>query len=261
MDVNETTLSESSPPSILLVDDDQVFVERLARAFRDRGYDVRIANDHDSALALAHAESPEFAVVDLRMPGLSGLDVVRDMKSVDPATHILVLTGYGSIATAVEAIRLGARDYLPKPADVDDILAALHRAPDDKKVMPPDFQPPSLARGRGTTCRSPPTSTTFSPLCTAPPRRSCPRISSPLLSRERNGSTSIGFYPTAKETCPRLRAVSGSIADRSSANCRNTLRESDRRGATFCRRRFRPSPVVCGTLSHGGWLAGEGRAL
>jgi len=146
MDINETTLSESSPPSILLVDDDQVFVERLARAFRDRGYDVRIANDHDSALALARAESPEFAVVDLRMPGLSGLDVVRDMKSVDPATHILVLTGYGSIATAVEAIRLGARDYLPKPADVDDILAALHRAPDDKKVMPADFQPPSLAR-------------------------------------------------------------------------------------------------------------------
>jgi two-component system response regulator RegA len=130
----------------LLVDDDQVFVERLGRALRERGYDVRIANDADAALVLAKAESPEFAVVDLRMPGRSGLELVRDMKSVDPATHILVLTGYGSIATAVEAIRLGARDYLPKPADVDDILAALHRGPDDKKVMPVDFQAPSLAR-------------------------------------------------------------------------------------------------------------------
>jgi two-component system, response regulator RegA len=133
-------------PSILLVDDDQVFVERLGRALGDRGYDVRIANDADAGLALTKAESPEFAVVDLRMPGRSGLELVRDMKSVDPATHILVLTGYGSIATAVEAIRLGAKDYLPKPADVDDILAALHRGPDDKKVMPADFQAPSLAR-------------------------------------------------------------------------------------------------------------------
>jgi two-component system response regulator RegA len=147
MDVEKELLqSQDSPPSILLVDDDQVFVERLARALRDRGYEVRVANDYDSALTLARAESPELAVVDLRMPGRSGLEVVRDMKSIDPATNILVLTGYGSIATAVEAIRLGAKDYLPKPADVDDILAALHRGPDDKKVMPADFQPPSLAR-------------------------------------------------------------------------------------------------------------------
>src|SRR5262245_8876097 len=133
MDVDKRDMQPSDRrPQILLVDDDQGFVERLARAFRERGYDVRIANDYDSALALARAESPELAVVDLRMPGRSGLEVVRDMKAIDPATNILVLTGYGSIATAVEAIRLGAKDYLPKPADVDDILAALLRGPDDK---------------------------------------------------------------------------------------------------------------------------------
>jgi len=145
--VDRSALSEpDSRPSILLVDDDDVFVRRLAQALGDRDYEVRVANDYASAMELAGRESPEFAVVDLRMPGRSGLEVVRDMKAIDPATHILVLTGYGSIATAVEAIRLGAKDYLPKPADVDDILAALHRSPDDKKRMPSDFPPPSLAR-------------------------------------------------------------------------------------------------------------------
>jgi two-component system, response regulator RegA len=142
-----TPLPDSdSRPSILLVDDDRVFVERLARAFRDRAYEVRTANDCESAVALARAESPELAVVDLRMPGRSGLELVRELKTIDPATNILVLTGYGSIATAVEAIRLGAKDYLPKPADIDDIVAALSRGHDDRKVMPNDFQPPSLAR-------------------------------------------------------------------------------------------------------------------
>jgi two-component system response regulator RegA len=139
-------LAGLTSPSILLVDDDQVFLERLARAFRDRGYDARTAMDHESALALARAESPELAVVDLRMPGRSGVEVVRDLKSVDPSTKILVLTGYGSIATAVEAIRLGAVDYVTKPADVDDILAVLNRAADDRKAIPADFPAPSLAR-------------------------------------------------------------------------------------------------------------------
>jgi two-component system response regulator RegA len=133
-------------PSILLVDDDQVFVERLARAFRDRGFEVRTATDYNSALVLARAESPELAVVDLRMPGPTGLELVRGLAAIDSSTKILVLTGYGSIATAVEAIRLGAKDYLPKPADIDDILAALNRGSDDKRTMPAEFQAPSLAR-------------------------------------------------------------------------------------------------------------------
>jgi two-component system response regulator RegA len=133
-------------PSILLVDDDPVFVERLARAFRDRGFDARTAADYESAMALARAESPELAVVDLRMPGRTGLELVRDLAAIDSSTKILVLTGYGSIATAVEAIRLGAKDYLPKPADIDDILAALYRSSEDKRIMPTDFHAPSLAR-------------------------------------------------------------------------------------------------------------------
>jgi two-component system response regulator RegA len=130
----------------LLVDDDDVFVTRLGRAFRDRDYEVRTASDYESAMTLARDESPEIAIVDMRMPGRSGLELVRDLLAVDASTKILVLTGYGSIATAVEAIRLGATDYLPKPADVDDILAALHRTPQDTKSISTEFQAPSLAR-------------------------------------------------------------------------------------------------------------------
>jgi two-component system response regulator RegA len=111
--------------SVLVVDDDEVFRRRLARALEDRGLAVTIAGDHASALAEARRDSPELAVVDLKMPGRSGLDVVRDLRALDGGTRVLVLTGYGSIATAVEAIKLGAVHYLPKPADCDEILAAL----------------------------------------------------------------------------------------------------------------------------------------
>jgi two-component system response regulator RegA len=133
-------------PSILIVDDDPVFRGRLLQALRDRGYDGRAAPDTETATAMARAESPELAVVDLRMPGLSGLELVRELKNIDASTRIVVLTGYGSIATAVEAVRLGAQDYLTKPADVDAILAALFRSADDKKSMPVEFHVPSLAR-------------------------------------------------------------------------------------------------------------------
>jgi two-component system response regulator RegA len=137
--------------SVLLVDDDEVFRERLARAFAARGFEVGTAGDHAAAVAAARADSPELAIVDMRMPGPSGLEVVRDLHAIDPATRILVLTGYGSIATAVEAMRLGATTYLPKPADVDDILAALGRAGADaehatgERLALPDGTP-SLAR-------------------------------------------------------------------------------------------------------------------
>jgi two-component system response regulator RegA len=82
----------------------------------------------DSALATAREESPELAVVDLRMPGGSGLTLVRELKAIDAATSVVVLTGYGSIATALEAVRLGATHYLTKPADVDEILASFDRS-------------------------------------------------------------------------------------------------------------------------------------
>jgi two-component system response regulator RegA len=113
--------------TLLLVDDDDAFRSRLARALEDRGLRVRQAPDGASALAAAHDESPELAVVDLRMPGLDGLEVVRGLKEIDSTTQVVVLTGYGSIATALEAVRLGAVHYLAKPADADEVLAAFAR--------------------------------------------------------------------------------------------------------------------------------------
>lgn len=133
--------------SLLVVDDDTTFRTRLVKAFESRGFEVRSAPDAALALELAHAESPELAVVDLRMPVTSGLELVRELKAIDEATNIVVLTGYGSIATALEAVHLGATHYLTKPADVDDILAAFaraHRSPGDPSVI--DHSVPSLAR-------------------------------------------------------------------------------------------------------------------
>jgi two-component system response regulator RegA len=111
--------------AILLVDDDEVFRERLARALRDRGYDVATAADHDLALKAAQERRPDFAIVDLRMPGLSGLALIGPLLAISPGARIVVLTGYGSITSAVEALRLGAHDYLSKPVDADQIIGAL----------------------------------------------------------------------------------------------------------------------------------------
>lgn len=140
-------MSDSSRPSLLLVDDDEVFRTRMARAFVERGYEVASAHDFDSALALAKAESPELAVLDLKMPGKSGLELVKALLEIDPQTKIVVLTGYGSIATAIDAVRLGATYYLQKPADADEILAAFARG-QAPPLDPPesDYRAPSLAR-------------------------------------------------------------------------------------------------------------------
>ncbi|HVV49095.1 MAG TPA: response regulator, partial [Polyangia bacterium] len=102
-----------------------VFRERLARALRERGYAVATAGDHEGALAAARAHEPDFAVVDLRMPGLSGQALIAPLHAVAPGARIVVLTGYGSITSAVEALRAGAHDYLSKPVDADQIIAAL----------------------------------------------------------------------------------------------------------------------------------------
>ena len=134
-----------SRPSLLLVDDDAVYRERLATAITARGYEVRTAADAEAAAALAEADSPEFAVLDLRMPGGSGLDLLRRLMAIDPTTRVLMLTGYGSIATAMEAVRLGAVNYLTKPADVDDILAAFTPEEPGAEVAA-DLETPSLAR-------------------------------------------------------------------------------------------------------------------
>ena len=127
--------------SLLIVDDDTPFRERLVRAMRDRGYETTGAADHPTAMDIAREESPELALVDLRLPGESGLAVVRDLKALDSSTVIVVLTGYGSIATAVQSMKLGAASYLTKPADADQIVAAFEGTqPSD------DTQAPSLAR-------------------------------------------------------------------------------------------------------------------
>jgi len=136
--------------SILIVDDDEVYRNRLARAFVDRGYDVRTAHDYDSAVASAQNDSPELAVVDLKMPGKSGLELVKALVEIDPSTKSIVLTGYGSIATAIDAVRLGATYYLSKPADADDIVQTFARA-EAPPLEPPasdsgEYKAPSLAR-------------------------------------------------------------------------------------------------------------------
>lgn len=138
---------QMSRPSLLLVDDDEIFRESLARALHRRGHRVWVAGDHAAAMQLARAESPDLAVVDLRMPGRSGLELVRDLKSAVKGVQIIVLTGYGSIATAVEATRMGAINYLPKPADAEDVLAAFQvvgsSAADE---IPVAVEAPTLAR-------------------------------------------------------------------------------------------------------------------
>jgi two-component system response regulator RegA len=128
--------------SLLVVDDDEVFRNRLVRAMRDRGFEASGVADHSAALQAARLESPELAVVDLRLIGESGLAIVRDLKALDAATVIVVLTGYGSIATAVEAVKLGATAYLTKPADADQIVAAF----DGTASVPDQVSAPSLAR-------------------------------------------------------------------------------------------------------------------
>jgi two-component system response regulator RegA len=108
----------------LIVDDDDIFRNRLCRAFVDRGWDAAGASDGLQALDLAKQSSPDLAVVDLRLPGMSGLEIVQCLRNLDETICIIMLTGYGNIPTAVTATKLGANQYLSKPADADQILNA-----------------------------------------------------------------------------------------------------------------------------------------
>jgi two-component system response regulator RegA len=116
---------------LLLVEDDAAFARTLARSFERRGYIVRVISGADDLASLLAGYAPTHAVVDLKLAGnTSGLNVVKELHAHDPAMLIVVLTGYASIATAVEAIKLGARHYLAKPSNTDDIEAAFLRAED-----------------------------------------------------------------------------------------------------------------------------------
>lgn len=113
------------PERFLIVDDDPTFTRVLARAMTRRGFDVDVARDVEDARTRAYAQPPALATVDLKMDGPSGLALIPDLRALSPTMKILVLTGYASIATTVEAIKAGADNYLPKPADADQILRAL----------------------------------------------------------------------------------------------------------------------------------------
>ena len=126
---------------ILIVDDDEPFRLALRNAFVRRGYEVSLAGSPAEADATVRDHPPQYAVVDLRMPGGLGLDVVRALRGLAKPPQVVVLTGYGTIGTAVEAIRLGAINYLNKPADADEIEAALQG-----KSPPPPGDVPSLDR-------------------------------------------------------------------------------------------------------------------
>lgn len=133
--------------TILLVDDEELFRERLARAFSQRGFTVFTAGNFDEAMRVIGEEKPTMGVIDLKMPGRSGLELIAAAREINPDMQLVVLTGYGSIATATEAVRLGALYYLPKPADVDDILGAFARNPElALEVDQDEFSAPSLAR-------------------------------------------------------------------------------------------------------------------
>jgi two-component system response regulator RegA len=136
-------------PCILVVDDDDTYRTALARAFERRNFEVLSASGVNAALALIERPTLDYASVDLRMPGASGLDLVRRLKALHPGAVVVVLTGYGSIATAVEAVKLGASDYLTKPADANDLLRAFGAAAADttpRAEPDPQNEVPSLAR-------------------------------------------------------------------------------------------------------------------
>ena len=139
---NQQPQAPVSPRKFLLVDDDEVFRTRLLKALQARGIEAHGAGTAEAALDLAARVQPQAAIVDMRMPGSSGLDLVSELKTRLPAIKVVVLTGYGSIATAVEAVRRGAVNYLTKPLDTDQILAAF----DNDADPPPTESIPSLAR-------------------------------------------------------------------------------------------------------------------
>jgi len=122
--------------TLLIVDDDGPFLRRLARAMEGRGFTVEVAESVAEGIAKSKSNPPKYAVVDLRLGDGNGLDVIEAIRLLRQDTKAIVLTGYGNIATAVTAVKLGALDYLAKPADADDIFHALTQRPGEKADVP-----------------------------------------------------------------------------------------------------------------------------
>lgn len=141
-------INPETTPSILLVDDDEILRSRLERSFQKRGYLVYTAGDREEALLVGRDYQPNLAVLDLKMPDLNGLHLLKELLDVSPRTRAVILTGYGSIANAVEAMKLGAANYVTKPADADQILAAFGNTPTTTaapEAVELEKNPPSLA--------------------------------------------------------------------------------------------------------------------
>ena len=144
--MSNETLDLGPDPSLLLVDDDEAFVRRLAKAMEKRGFSVETAQTVAEGKTIATARPPAYAVVDLRLEDGNGLDVVETLRARRPESRIVVLTGYGAIATAVEAVKIGATDYMAKPADATDVTNALLATTDE--LPPPPENPMSADRVR-----------------------------------------------------------------------------------------------------------------
>lgn len=132
--------------SALIVDDNETFRTRLGQALEKRNWEVHLAAGSAQALALAIAAAPDLAIIDLRMKDESGLDVVSELHKLDATASIIMLTGYGSIATALEAVRRGADHYLTKPVDADQIVAAYEALANSPLTPRPPDTVPTLAR-------------------------------------------------------------------------------------------------------------------
>jgi two-component system, response regulator RegA len=132
-----TSAATLNERSLLIVEDDKSFLQRLARAMETRGFAVSTAESVADGLLQVEKSPPAFAVVDMRLADGNGLDVISAIKKRRPEARAIILTGYGNIATAVNAVKLGAVDYLAKPVDADDVAAAL-LAIDNKKIEPPE---------------------------------------------------------------------------------------------------------------------------
>ena len=144
--MTETRAEIGDDNSLLVLDDDAAFRQRLARAMEKRGFEPVMAESIAEGLAIVRSKPPAYAVVDLRLEDGNGLDVVEALREVRPNSKVVVLTGYGAIATAVAAVKIGATDYLSKPADADDVEKALLSIGGDKP--PPPENPMSADRVR-----------------------------------------------------------------------------------------------------------------
>lgn len=125
---------QNDSPTLLLVEDDPLFCQVMGQALTKRGFNVQVANNVDEGIALSEKTAPEFAIVDLNMPGSSGLVLIKHLINIDSHTRVVMLTGFASIATAVEAIKLGAIHYLAKPVDADEVIAAFYRKEGDAGI-------------------------------------------------------------------------------------------------------------------------------